>query len=488
MKNGFCRKIYRPLISAVLAALLSVQLAGCAVTGFLPESGGVSSSVSSAASSAPTAATPLPPSSRASLAPEPSEPASQAASKPEAVKPKAQTPKKIAQPEETKNLKRLTVTHAAAGPVSYTPVVPNGGSRALTTDAQRTLYSLINSSVYQVANQKTAQGYSPTGQISIPSRLTEAQIRVTMTAYLDDHPQVFWIANVYSYGYQGNNTILQLYSVLTQSECNAAVAALNGKVQSILQAMPVGLNEFGREEYLFHAIADICTYDDAAVTDQSRWQSFTAYGALVGGTAVCEGYSRAMLLLSGYAGLQSVLIRGTGDGVAHMWNGMLIDGNWYHLDLTWSDSTKLIYNYFNVNDQTLKLTHVIAPAVSALTDAQINSSSSLYNLTLPVCSSTQANYFVVKGAPVRTLDASGDDAVVAALVPMLAAKKPTLAFRIESSNYDSIVAGLLTASPYKIVTYLQKASAQAGVTLNDQKVSYVTDKADSGLNVFVTYQ
>ena len=206
------------------------------------------------------------------------------------------------------------------------------------------------------------------------------------------------------------------------------------------------------------------------------------------GKSVCEGYSRAMLLLCGYAGLSTVLIRGTGSGVGHMWNGIKIDGNWYHIDLTWCDSTKLIYNYFNIDDQTIKLTHVIAPAASSLTDAQICGDSSIYNLTLPVCSSMKENYFIKKGIVISTLNDSGDSAVVSAIAAEMKSKKATLAFRIASGDYDGTVKGLTSASPFKMAAYLQKGAAAAGVSLNPKDISYVTDQSDSGLNVFVSYQ
>ena len=222
--------------------------------------------------------------------------------------------------------------------------------------------------------------------------------------------------------------------------------------------------------------------------DQSQWQAFTAYGALIGGSAVCEGYSRAMLLLAGYAGLPSVLIRGVSDGVAHMWNGIRIDGNWYHLDVTWCDSTKLIYNYFNLDDQRIKLTHQIAPLASSLTDAQIDSSSSLYNLALPVCSSLEKNYFQVKGVPVSGADASGDDAAVAALAPLMKAGKTTLPLRIESDDYDAAVAGLVSSGSHRLALILQKTAAQAGASLDYGNVTYTTDKEASGMDVFVVYR
>ncbi|MFU0831637.1 MAG: TGc domain-containing protein [Oscillospiraceae bacterium] len=398
------------------------------------------------------------------------------------------TPQVIAETEELQTIKRLSVQKADISAESYTAVDQNNGYLSLTSDAERTLYQLIGNSVYQVADAKTSSGYAPVGQISIPAKLTEAQIRLTVTAYIDDNPQVFWIANAFSYALRGNETIIQLYSELTQSECNAALLAFNGKVQSILQSIPSGLSEFDREEYLFNYITQNCVYADTMNESDMDWKLYTAYGALVNGQAVCEGYSRAMLLLSGYVGLPSVLIRGTGDGIPHMWNGVKINGNWYHLDLTWCDSSNLVYNYFNINDETLKLTHTIAPMFSELTEEQICSSDSIFNFTLPVCSSSEENYFQKKGVSISTLDSSEDKAVVTAIATQMKMGKTTLAFHVTSSDYDATIKGMISTKPYKMASYLKNAAAQAGVTLNWKSISYVTDDANRGLNVFISYQ
>lgn len=489
---------YRRVTAALLACVLAFQLTGCAapksLTPVVPSSSSVprvSSRMPSTPSSAAlssSAASSVPP---ASLVPSASSAASSAPSAGRlaaSVKKEVKTPLKIPETEQSQTVERRSIQKYAAASEGYTAVTQNTGYRSLKTDAERNLYQMIGDGVYQIAVSKTYQNYAPTGQIAVPGKLTEAQIRVTTTAYLDDHPEVFWIANAYSYGYRDNQTVLQLYSELTQSECSAALLAFNGKVRSVVQSIPSGLSEFDREEYLFDYITNACTYDSAAVTDSSNWKAFTAYGALIDGKVVCEGYSRTMLLLCGYAGLHATLVRGTGQGVAHMWNGIEIDGKWYHIDLTWCDSTELIYNYFNVDDQTIKLTHVIAPAASSLTDAQICGKDSIYNLTLPVCSSMDENYFRKKGIVISTLNDSGDNAVVSAVAAEMKAKKTTLAFRIASGNYDATVAGLTSASPFKMATYLQKGAAQAGVSLNPKNISYTTDQSDSGINVFVSYQ
>lgn len=99
--------------------------------------------------------------------------------------------------------------------------------------------------------------------------------------------------------------------------------------------------------------------------------AFTEEGALLLHSAVCEGYARAFSYLCGQAGLEELLVYGTADdgtGVqTHAWNQVRIDGEWYHVDVTWddplmngrvvTDGSNIIYEYFLVPDSTLAGNH-----------------------------------------------------------------------------------------------------------------------------------
>lgn len=62
---------------------------------------------------------------------------------------------------------------------------------------------------------------------------------------------------------------------------------------------------------------------------------YTAYGALVEGDAVCQGYALAYKLLLGECGIDSVLV--TSEEMNHAWNLVELDSSWYHVDVTWDD-------------------------------------------------------------------------------------------------------------------------------------------------------
>ena len=393
----------------------------------------------------------------------------------------------VASDAVTSGLTRHSLARSgAASAGGYEYVTQRSGFQSLTSDAERTLYSYIDGGVYQVADEPVG-GYYPLGQISISQALTKAQIEKTVMAYSNDNPQVFWLCNAYSYGYRSNETVLQLYSYLSLDDCNAAIQKMDDKVQSIIGALPAGLSQFDREEYLYHTIVKSCSYNTAAAQNTSLWQAFTAYGALTDGNVVCEGYSRSMQLLCSYAGIPCTLIRGTSAGVGHMWDAVNIDGNWYHIDLTWCDGSQPVYNYFNITDKVISQTRSIAPAASKLTDQQILSGNSQFNLFLPACTATKANYYIEKGIAVKDLSTSGDSAIVQKMASELQSGDTVLTFYIDaSSNFTTVVNGLVKAAPYKMNTYLKEATQTAGKTLSS--ASYVVDQANRGIEVCVAYQ
>lgn len=89
---------------------------------------------------------------------------------------------------------------------------------------------------------------------------------------------------------------------------------------------------------------------------------YNAYGPLVEGYAVCSGYSDAMAIFLNKVGIKNYKISNqiNNNTEGHVWNYALIDGKWYHIDLTWDDpitndkSDILIYDFFLVNTTQLE--------------------------------------------------------------------------------------------------------------------------------------
>lgn len=95
-------------------------------------------------------------------------------------------------------------------------------------------------------------------------------------------------------------------------------------------------------------VAANCVYDDA-LQDISR----TPQGALGNGLAICTGYAEAYRCLLSKAGIPSVVV----DNGRHAWNVVQIDGEWYHVDVTWDDALatgRIGHTYFLISDDTIR--------------------------------------------------------------------------------------------------------------------------------------
>lgn len=111
------------------------------------------------------------------------------------------------------------------------------------------------------------------------------------------------------------------------------------------------------------------TYNEDANSSSAYFYdpSHTAYGAIVGGKAVCDGYSLAYSYLLKKCGIQATVALGyignpqTG---GHAWNLVKLGGSWYEADLTWDDDdTTNSYNH----DFLFITTRQISSQMSGLT-------------------------------------------------------------------------------------------------------------------------
>lgn len=80
-------------------------------------------------------------------------------------------------------------------------------------------------------------------------------------------------------------------------------------------------------------------YDNRLHHGNMPYESYSAYGALINGKAVCGGYSLAFVVLMQRIGVESKMV--ISPAMNHGWNLVKIDDNWYHIDTTWDDSTEV---------------------------------------------------------------------------------------------------------------------------------------------------
>ncbi|MDD3224308.1 MAG: transglutaminase domain-containing protein [Clostridium sp.] len=124
------------------------------------------------------------------------------------------------------------------------------------------------------------------------------------------------------------------------------------------------MSEISKEIAIHDYIVNNTVYDYSNyVSGTIPEESFTDYGVLVKGRAVCEGYAKAMFRLLNMVGVKCITIKGTAQGQSHAWNIVDIDGNYTQVDATFDDPVTtdghsvLSHKYFDISDSQMQKDH-----------------------------------------------------------------------------------------------------------------------------------
>jgi len=88
------------------------------------------------------------------------------------------------------------------------------------------------------------------------------------------------------------------------------------------------------------------TYDYDTLYDDSYMLKYTAYAALMHGTAVCQGYAVLFYRLMRELDIPVRVITGQSGGVNHAWNIVAINGKYYNMDSTWDSNYGSNFDYY----------------------------------------------------------------------------------------------------------------------------------------------
>ncbi len=221
------------------------------------------------------------------------------------------------------------------------------------------------------------------------------------TAFEDDQPQHFHIDR-YNYSTMYNpdtNTVVSMLPqyLITCEQYPIAKANFEKAAHKILSKIPTNLDEYETELAIHDALAKHIDYTHDVPDEHD------AFGALVYGKAVCDGYAKAFQYLLYLRGIQSTIIEGEvlnddGSYGGHAWNLVRIDGKYYYTDLTHNDplstdrpKTQVYHNYFNLTEKKM------------FQDRYADATC----YPLPECTSTDAFYFEKsenKLADIRSID------------------------------------------------------------------------------------
>ncbi len=240
------------------------------------------------------------------------------------------------------------------------------------------VFEKINDAVNTFTSEVTFKSGEATQQ-----QVENALLMVSLTNLEDNYVSPKYVISVDNLG---NVSKLILEFTKTPQQQLEELTKLDKIVEEIIAGCDAK-NDYDALKYFHDEIIKRCRYDAYAQN------MLSAYGCLVDGRAVCEGYAKALILLCTEYDIECVPITGNttnSQGVVepHMWNLVKLDDKWYHFDLTWDDPVSTLgddfvkYDYFAVSDEVISVDHEITPIVY---------------FTYPVADDSQNDYFTRNG-------------------------------------------------------------------------------------------
>ena len=244
---------------------------------------------------------------------------------------------------------------------------------SLLDDCQKLIYNkLVSAEIGTISYTLEFKN----GEFLYSDYQTQGYLSAVMYAVSRDHPEIFYFHG-YSisggYFYSGNKYIKSLnFNMIVNSKSTytqANIKSYYNAMMNMVKNAPVDLSNRYNFVKSVHDYISLNAYYPDLNSSAYTYNCHDAYGALVQGICVCEGYSEAFKLICDYYKIPTVCLTGLANGGAHMWNAALMDdGKWYYLDVTWddydSDNYGIFTDFFLVGSST-KDSHFTGGAFSA---------------------------------------------------------------------------------------------------------------------------
>ena len=274
------------------------------------------------------------------------------------------------------------------------------------------------------------------------------QLNEVISAYKNDHPEVFWLRSEFKYGEDENGyTIVSLEYLLSGSDLVTARQKFDDTLNQALSGAPQGASDFELEVYANDYLVSNCVYDkEAAKTGDIIANENDAYGALVDKKAVCEGYARAFQLLCNNLGIDCINVFGNGESEPHQWNCVKLEDEWYEVDVTWNDSDDedglTTYDYLNITSNEISVNHSKVPLYKDVSLEEYEGMNRELNLFVPECNGQKYNYYKQNCATLT--DINNADDIVNEIAKAADANEESASFLLDNSfNYDDTYDKLL---------------------------------------------
>ncbi|MBE6720246.1 MAG: hypothetical protein E7571_06295 [Ruminococcaceae bacterium] len=173
-----------------------------------------------------------------------------------------------------------------------------------------------------------------------------------------------WEADTYIDNYDGSYYYYRIPITYYYYDTAAQEKQVNAVVNSFVNGLDTNsMSDYQIIKAVHDFICDNTVYCYDALDDfESNKYAYSAYGALVKGSCVCQGYSLAFYRLCKELGYSARIITSeyydwsTYSYSGHAWNLVGVGDYYYYVDATWDDEDEGVnYDYFLVNYKNLRV-------------------------------------------------------------------------------------------------------------------------------------
>ncbi len=173
-------------------------------------------------------------------------------------------------------------------------------------------------------------------EITVKDTENPVELEKVYDSVFFNNPLYYYVGREYLYEYvtyedDENIYITSIYPTYTttdRDEIDAMHKAIEEEADNILLYIENDMTDFEKVMIVHDYMVIHYDYDDSLENH--------TISIMVTKTGVCESYTFAFMHIMDILGIESRYV--SSDAMNHAWNLVKIDGNWYHIDLTWDDN------------------------------------------------------------------------------------------------------------------------------------------------------
>jgi len=280
------------------------------------------------------------------------------------------------------------------GPSDRNPDTVNRYGYSLLDNTEKALYTALSEAI---------DNFAP--EIGVTDELTDTQVQKVFAHLYRDRSYTIWWRNGYTMYFDPETHIvsrIELIYCMTQEEAAKRLREIDNALAPFLDSINDTMSDYEVTLKIYENIIRLVDYDTIGL-ERQKSKTLSAsdiddlrsiYGVFVNKKAVCAGYAMAMQYLLNMVGIECVYV--TSD--THAWNMINLEGDYYHLDVTWGDGSN------TQKDQSSEHNNYDCFCITTAELLRMKEHTPTGELPLPECTAIKCNWHRRNGLFFETFD------------------------------------------------------------------------------------